>query len=320
MKHGWLILLPALGLATLDARAQTWPTKPLRAIVPVAAGSLVDIVPRIVFEQLSVQLGQSIIVENRPGAGATIGTNLVAKADPDGYTVLVNSSAHAIAPSLHPNLSYDPARDFAAVAPLGVTPFVLVVPPASGFKTAGDFVAAANAKPGGANFSSLGVGTASHLSGERFRLSAGVQAVHVPFKGGPEAMTEVIAGRIDFYLVAIGAALPYIRDGKLAALAVNGARRSAALPEVPTTAEAGFHNAEYPTWFGLFLPARTPREIVDKLHRETLKALQEPKVRDKLAALGFDPMVMTPNEFDAFVQNEIAVNAALVKAIGLKPQ
>jgi tripartite-type tricarboxylate transporter receptor subunit TctC len=156
MKHSWLILLPALGLATLDARAQTWPTKPLKAIVPVAAGSLVDIVPRIVFEQLSMQLGQSIIVENRPGAGATIGTSLVAKADPDGYTILVNSSAHAIAPSLYANLSYDPALDFAAAAPLGITPFVLVVPPARGFKTVRDFVAAANAKPGASNFSSLG--------------------------------------------------------------------------------------------------------------------------------------------------------------------
>lgn len=318
MKHRWPTLVAALSLATLDARAETWPTKPLRAIVPVAAGSLVDIVPRIVFEQLSIQLGQTIVVENRPGAGATIGASLVAKADPDGYTVLVNSSAHTIAPSLFENLSYDPARDFAAVVPLGVTPFVLVVPPARGFKTAHDFVAAANAKPGAFNFASIGVGTASHLSAERFRLSSGVQAVHVPFKGGPEAMTEVIAGRIDFYFVAIGAALPYIKDGKLSALAVNSAKRSAALPEVPTTEEAGFNKAEYPTWFGLFLPARTPREIVDRLNRETLKALQEPKVRDKLAALGFDPMAMTPDEFDAFVLQDIAVNAALVKAIDLK--
>ncbi|MBR0875315.1 tripartite tricarboxylate transporter substrate binding protein [Bradyrhizobium tropiciagri] len=320
MKRIWMILLPVLGLATLDAQAQTWPTKSLKVIVPVAAGSLVDIVPRIVFEQLAVQLGQSVIVENRPGAGTTIGTGLVAKADPDGYTILVNSSAHAIAPSLYANLSYDPVRDFAAVAPLGSTPFVLVVPPGRGFKTANDFVTAARAKPGSFNFASLGAGTASHLSAERFRLGAGVQAVHIPFKGGPEAMTEVIAGRVDFYLVAIGVALPYIRDGKLSALAVNGSKRSAALPEVPTTEEAGFKNAEYPTWFGLFLPAKTPREIVDKLHRETLKAMQEPKVRDKLAALGFDPMVMTPDEFHAYVLKDIAVNADLVKAVGLRPE
>jgi tripartite-type tricarboxylate transporter receptor subunit TctC len=299
MKRWSLILLSALSLAPADVRAEDWPTRPLRAIVPVAAGSLVDIVPRIVFDQLAIQLGQTIVVENRPGAGATIGTGLAAKADPDGYTVLVNSSAHTIAPSLFANLSYDPARDFAAVAPLGVTPFVLVVPPARGFKTAQDLVAAAKAKPGAFNFSSLGVGTASHLSAERFLL---------------------ITGRIDFYFVAIGAALPYIEDGKLSALAVNSAKRSAALPDVPTTREAGFNNAEYPTWFGLFLPAKTPREIVDKLHRETFKALQEPKVRDKLAALGFDPMVMTPSEFDAFVAKDIAINAVLVKAVKLQPQ
>lgn len=309
-----------LGLATFDANAQPWPAKPIKAIVPVAAGSLLDIVPRIVFEQLATQLGQSIVVENRPGAGATIGTTLVAKSDPDGYTILVTSSAHAIAPSLYPNLSYDPSRDFAAVAPLGTTPFVLVVPPDRGFKTARDFVAAAHARPGSFNFASIGAGTGSHLSAERFRLSAKVQAVHIPFKGGPEAMTEVVTGRVDFYFVAIGAALPQIRDGKLTALAVNSFRRSEALAEVPTTEESGFKSAEYPTWFGLFVPLKTPSEIVEKLHRETMRALQEPKVRDKLAALGFDPMVMTPKEFDELVARDISVNAELVKAIGLKPQ
>jgi tripartite-type tricarboxylate transporter receptor subunit TctC len=322
MKLRCLIVLSALGLglATAEVRAEPWPTKPLKLIVPITAGSVIDIVPRVVSEQLSTQLGQSIVVENRPGAGMTIGSNLVAKADPDGYTVLATSSAHAIAPAIYPNLSYQPARDFAAVAALGTSPFVLVVSPARGFKTAGDLVAAANAKPGAFNFSSPGVGTASHLSAERFLSSAGVQAVHVPFKGGAEAMTEVMAGRVDFFFVALGAALPHIRDGKLSALAVNGAARSAALPEVPTLREAGFTNAEYPTWFGLFLPAKTPREIVDKLHRETLKALREPTVRDRLAKLGVDPMLMTPAEMEAYVEKEIAINAGLVKALGLKPE
>ena len=322
MKPLRLILVSALILpaAISKAEAQTWPTKPLRAIVPIAAGSVLDIVPRIVFEQLSTQLGQSIIVENRPGAGGTIGSGYVAKAAPDGYTILVNSSAHTIAPARYANLGYDPARAFVAVAPLGVSPFVLVTSPAKGFGTARDLVAAAKAKPGAFNFSSPGVGTASHLSAERFRLSAGVRATHVPFKGGVEAMTEVMAGRIDFFFVALGAALPHIRDGKLSALAVNGTTRSAALPEVPTVREAGFADAEYPTWFVLFLPAGTPREIVDRLHRETLKALQEPKVREKLAALGMDPMAMTPQELDAYVEKEIVSDAALVKAIGLKPE
>jgi tripartite-type tricarboxylate transporter receptor subunit TctC len=322
MKLRCLIVFSALGLglASPEVRAEQWPTRPLKVVVPIAAGSVIDTASRVVSEQLSTQLGQSIVVENRPGAGMTIGSNLVAKADPDGYTVLATSSAHAIAPAIYPNLSYQPARDFAAVVPLGTSPFVLVVSPARGFKTARDLVAAANAKPGAFNFSSPGVGTASHLSAERFLSSAGVQAVHVPFKGGAEAMTEVMAGRVDFFFVALGAALPHIRDGKLSALAVNGAARSAALPEVPTLREAGFTNAEYPTWFGLFLPAKTPREIVDKLHRETLKALREPKVRDRLEKLGVDLMLMTSAELDAYVETEIAINAALVKAIGLKPE
>jgi tripartite-type tricarboxylate transporter receptor subunit TctC len=320
MKPIYLTLLPVLGLGlvTIEAQAGAWPTKPLRAIVPVGAGSTTDIIPRVVFEQLSTQLGQNIVVENRTGAGGTIGSAFVAKADPDGYMVLAHGSALTISPSLYSNLGYDPARDFAAVVPFGITPSVLVVPPVRGWKTVGDLVAAAKVKPGALNFSSVGVGTATHLSAERFRVSAGVEAVHVPFKGGAEAMTEVIAGRMDFFFGPVALVLPQIQDGKLAALAVNGAKRSAALPDVPTTLEAGIANAEYPIWLGMFLPAKTPRDIVDKLNRETLKALQEPKVRDKLAALGFEPMVMTPAEFAAHVEKEIAVNAALVKAAGIK--
>jgi tripartite-type tricarboxylate transporter receptor subunit TctC len=310
----------ALGLllAAVRVEAQPWPSKPIKAVVPFAAGSAVDIASRAVLEQLSTQLGQSIVVDNRGGAGGTIGTALVAKADPDGYTLLATSSAHAIAPSLNANLGYDPLRDFAAVAPIGLNPFVLVVAPEKGYKTARDFVAAANAKPGTFNFASVGEGSASHLSAERLRLSAGMQAVHIPFKGGPEAMIEVMAGRVDFFLMAMGAALPQIRQGKLTALAVNSAKRSAVLPTVPTTEEAGYSNAEYPTWFGLFLPARTPREIVDRLQRETAKALQDPKLRERLATLGVEPMIMTASEFQTQVEKELIINAELVKAVGLK--
>ena len=242
-----LLSLLGFGLATMEARAETWPTKPLRVIVPFGAGSTTDIIPRVVFEQLSSQLGQSIVVENRTGAGGTIGTGFVAKADPDGYTVLVHSNAHTISPSLYSNLSYHPARDFAAVIPLGIMPNVMVVPPAKGWKTVGDLVAAAKAKPGALNFSSVGVGSATHFSAERFRRSAGVEAVHVPFKGGAEAMTEVIAGRIDFFFGPVGLVLPNVQEGKLIALAVNGAKRAAALPDVPTTLEAGFADAEFPS-------------------------------------------------------------------------
>jgi tripartite-type tricarboxylate transporter receptor subunit TctC len=318
-----ICLLAALGLAfaTTKVEAQTWPTKPLRAIVPVAAGSTTDIVPRVVFEQLSRQLGQKIIVENRSGAGGTTGAAFVAKADPDGYTLLAHGGAHTIAPALYPNLSYHPARDFAAVVPLGTSPNVLVVSPARGFKTVDDLVAAAKARPGGFNFSSVGVGTATHLSAERFRLSAGVEATHVPFRGGAEAMSEVIAGRIDFFFGPVGIVLPNVRAGKLTALVVNGANRAAALPDVPTTSEAGLADAEYASWFGLFLPGKTPRDIVDKLNRETLNVLQEPHMQDRLAnTLGLDLMIMTPGEFDAYVLKEIALNAALAKAAGLKTE
>ena len=322
MKLFRLLILPAVGIAlsAVDAGAQNWPTKTLRAVVPVAAGSSTDIIPRLVFEQLSVQLGGPIVVENRSGAGGTIGTAFVAKSVPDGHTILATGSVHTISQSVYSKLTYEPAHDFAAVVPLGISPNVLVVAPGKGFKTVNDLIAAGKARPGTLNFSSVGIGTATHLSAERFLLSTGVKAVHIPFKGGAEAMSELMAGRVDFFFGPVGLVLPQVREGKLLALVVNGAKRSAAMPDVPTTLEAGVANAEYPIWFGLFLPAETPRQIVDKLHRETYKALQEPKTRERLAALGVDPMVMTPTEFDAHVQKEIAINAALVKEIGLKPE
>jgi tripartite-type tricarboxylate transporter receptor subunit TctC len=308
-----------LSFAMTDAGAQTWPTKPLRAVVPFAAGSSTDIVPRIVFEQLAQQLGQTIVVENRAGAAGSLGAAFVAKSEPDGYTVLASGAAHTIAPALQPKLTYHPGRDFAAVVPLGISPNVLVVAPAKGFRTVGDLVAAARARPGALNFSSVGIGSATHMSAERFRARAGIDAVHVPFKGGAEAMAEAIAGRVDFFFGPPALVLPHVRDGKLAALVVNGTSRTPALPDVPTTREAGFQDAEYPIWYGLFLPAKTPRDIVDKLHGETVKALQAPKVRERIAALFVDPMVMRPSEFDAYVEKEIDLNARLAKAAGIKP-
>ncbi len=310
----------ASALSTATAEAQNWPTKPLRAVVPVAAGSSTDIIPRVIFEQLSSQLSQPIVVENRTGAGGTIGTAFVAKSDPDGYTILASGSAHTIAPSLYPKLSYDPARDFVAVAPLGISPNVLVVSPARGFKTVGDLLAAGKAKRGSLSFSSVGVGTATHLSAERFRVSAGIDAVHVPFRGGAEAMSEVIAGRVDFFFGPPALVLQQVRQGQLTALAVNGTNRIPALPDVPTIREGGFVDAEYPIWYGLFLPAKTPRGIVDRLHRATFEALQAPKVRDRFATLVLDPMPMTINEFNAYIQKDIAINAALVKAAGIKAE
>lgn len=317
-----LMLLPALGLglATMHADAQAWPAKPVRAIVAAGAGSTIDIVPRIVFEQLSSQLGQPIIVENRAGAGGTLAAHFVASAEPDGYTILVNSAAHTIAPSLYSNLKYNPARDFAGIMPLGILPQAMVVAPSRGFKSVGDLVAAAKAKPGALTFSSVGVGSATQMAAERFLASAGIKAVHVPFKSGAEAMSEVMAGRVDFFFGPVGLVLPLVRDGKLAALVVNGAKRSAALPDVPTTGEAGYADADYPFWFGLFAPAKTPRGVVEKLNREAQAALDAPKVREKLTAFGVDPMIMSPAEFDAYIRKDIVASAALVKSAGIKPE
>lgn len=307
-------------LAAVNVSAEGWPAKPLRAIIPVGAGSSTDIVHRIVLEQVSQQLGQPIVVENRLGAGGSIGTAVVAKAQPDGYTLLAHGSAHTISPALYKNLPYDAVRDFAAIVPLGSSPSVLVVSPAKGIKRTADLVAAGKAQPNALNFSSVGIGTATHLGAERFVASSGLQVVHVPFKGGAEAMTEVLAGRVDFFLGPVPLVLPQLRDGKLVALAVNTARRSATLPDVPTMAEAGITDAEYPIWFGLWAPAGTPREVVERLSRETFKALQAPKVRERLTALGVDPMPMSPDEFTAHVAREVSLNATLVRNAGLKAE
>ena len=315
-----LLAAAAFALVHVAAHAQAWPSKPVRVVIPVGAGSSTDIVHRLVLEQLSVALGQPIVVENRTGAGGTIGSAAVARAEPDGHTLLANGSAHTIAPALYKSLPYDAARDFVPVVPVGISPSVLVVSPAKGLKTAQDVVAAAKARPGALNFSSVGIGTATHLSAERFVSSAGIEAVHVPFKGGAEAMTEVVAGRVDFFFGPVALVLPQIRDGKLLALAVNGAKRSATLPGVQTLHELGYADAEYPIWFGLFAPAKTSPAIVDRLNRDTLKVLQTPALRDKLSGLGVDLMAMTPAEFKGHVEREIALNGTLAKKAGLKAQ
>jgi tripartite-type tricarboxylate transporter receptor subunit TctC len=306
-----------LGMA--QSSAQTWPTKPIRTIVPFAAGSFTDVLPRVVLDQIATQIRQPIIVENRGGAGGTIGTGTVAKADPDGYTLLATSSAHTIAPAIYPNLSYDTARDLAGVASLGLSPLVMIIAPSKGIRTVQDFVTAAKAKPGTINFASAGVGSATHLSAERFIASAGFQATHIPYKGGPEALTDVIAGRADFYFCPLGTALPQVRSGTVLALAVSTPQRAASLPDVPSTLEAGFVDSDYSFWVGVFAPVKTPREIVDRLHAETQQALQAGNVKARLSELGVDPMPMSPAEFDALVKKEIVTSATLAKAAGLKP-
>ena len=298
--------------------AQSWPTKPIRAILPIAPGTGSDVVFRLVFNQVSIQLGQSIVIENKGGAGGTIGANVVAKSEPDGYTILGHSTSHTIAPALYTQLSYDVTRDFAGVVPLGRMPTALVMAPSKGIKTIQAFVTAAKAKPGAFTFASAGVGSSTHLTAERFRLSAGFEAVHVPFRGGG-FRPEIASGRVDFGFSPIAVAVPEIRDGRLLALAVSSRERVSALPDVPTTLEAGYPNSDYALWLGVFVPVKTPRAIVDRLHAETVKALQTPALRDKLAAVDLEPMVMTPAEFDAFVRDDIANQGMLAKAAGLKP-
>jgi tripartite-type tricarboxylate transporter receptor subunit TctC len=305
--------------ADAQSGVQTWPSKPIHAVVPFGAGSATDIVPRIVFDQLSAQLGQPIVVENRVGAGGTVGTAAVAKADPDGYTLLATSNAHTITPAFYANLSYDAADDFAPVIPFGSVANVLVISPSKGFKTIQDLVAAAKAKPGSFNYASVGVGSATHLSVERLRISAGFEAVHVPFRGGPEALTEVMAGRVEFYFCPINTALPLIREGKLLGLVVNATKRSAELPDVPTTLEAGFRDADFPIWIGMLAPAKTSRDIVARLHSESVKALQTPVASERLAKAGVEPLIISPAEFEARIRKEIATNGALAKVAGVKP-
>jgi len=309
---GAALAMPALPRL---ARAQSWPAKPVRAMIPFTAGSTIDIVGRIVTDPLAAQLGQPIVIENRGGAGGSIGTAAVAKADPDGYTILINASAHSAAPAAYPNISYDPARDFSAVIPFGTVPNVTVVAPASGIKTLQQLVA--KAKAGSVSYASAGVGSATHWAAERLRVSAGFSAVHVPFRGA-EGLVEVMAGRVDFFCVGISAALGFIREGKLLPLAVSTPKRSRALPDVPTTLEAGYADSDYNYWMGMLVPAKTPREIIERLHQETQKALRLPSVTEKFAPQGIEPMPLAPAEFDALIKKEIDVNIALVKAAGLK--
>ena len=316
MPRVLLVSLVVLLFCRGDALAQTWPSKPIRAIIPFAAGSATDVIPRVVFEPLSAQLGQPIVVENRGGAGTTIGAALVAKAEADGYTLLATSSAHTLVPTVYPSAPYDTAADFAAVVSLGSGPNVLVVSPAKDFKTAQDLVAAAKARPGSFNFASAGVGSATHLSAERFRMAAGFDAVHIPFRGGAEAITEVLAGRAEFYFCPLGTALPQVREGKLLALAVSSPKRAALLPDVPSVVEL-FPNSDYAFWIGVFMPAKTPRDIVDRFHREAVKTMQLPNVKERLETLGMDPMPLTPAQFDAHVRSEIASTGLLAKAAGL---
>lgn len=298
--------------------AQTWPNKSLRVVVPFTAGSATDAVARIVTERLGAQLGQTFVIENRPGAGGTIGMGVVSKANPDGYTILVHSSSHTVTPSTYPNTPYDTMRDFSGITPLANLPNVLIIAPSKGLRSVKDLVAAAKSKPGTLTYASAGAGSATQLNAERFRLGAGFEGVHVPFKGTPEALTEVLTGRVDIYFCPVISVLQFVKEGRVLALAVGSSKRSSVLPDLPTTLEAGIPNSDYNFWVGMIVPAKTSRSIVAKLHQNTQKVLQTPDMIERMGKLGAEQMVMTPQEFDAYIKKEIGVNAELVKAAGIK--
>ena len=314
------VALLAVCTATAAGNAQNYPSRNITAIIPFAAGNANDITARIVFEQLSEAARPADRHREQPGAGGTIGVGQAARAAPDGYTILFHSATFSASYVTHKTLPYDTLNDFIAVAPVGISPSVLVAAPSKGYKTAADLIAAAKAKPGELNFASAGIGAASHLAAEKFIAAAGIKAQHIPFKGPVEALTEVMAGRIDFYFLPIAAAMPQIKEGTVTALAVSSDKRAPQLPNVPTTAEIGLPAAAYAFWNGVFVPAKTPREIVDKLHAETAKAVAEPAVRERMAKMGIEPLVMSQPEFDKYFKADVADTEKLAKAAGIEKQ
>jgi tripartite-type tricarboxylate transporter receptor subunit TctC len=309
----------AIVLFTVTAHAETWPSRLIKAVIPFGAGSAADVVPRVVFDRLAAELGQAIVVENRPGAGGTIGTAAVVKADADGYTILAQSSALAISPAIYPKLPFDITRDLSSALMIGVSANVMIVPVSRPWKTVQDFIADAKARPGAIVFGSVGIGSAVHISAEKFRLAAGIEITHVPYRGGAEVIADILGGRIDFYFCPLATALPLIKEGRVHALVISTPKRVTDLPDVPTPAEAGLKNAESAFWLGVFMPAKTPRDIIDRFHDAGIKLLAEPSMQESLMKLGVEPFPMAPAEMDAFVAREIAENIEVIKAAGIKP-
>jgi tripartite-type tricarboxylate transporter receptor subunit TctC len=301
------------------AQAEDWPSHLIKATIPFGAGSATDVVPRLVFDRLSAELGQSIVVENRPGAGGTLGTALVVKAAPDGYSILAHSSALTIAPAIFPDLTFDATKDLASALMIGASANVMIVPASRPWKTVQEFIADAKAKPGSISFGSVGTGSAVHISAEKFRLAAGFEATHVPYRGGAEVIADILGGRVDFYFCPLATALPLIRAGQVRALVVSTPKRVADLPDVPTPPEIGLKDADSTIWFGVFMPSTTPRDIVDKFHAAGLKVLADPAMQASLKQLGVEALPMTSAEMDAFIGRETAVNLAVIKAAGIKP-
>ncbi|HTQ01680.1 MAG TPA: tripartite tricarboxylate transporter substrate binding protein [Casimicrobiaceae bacterium] len=314
------LLVAALALGASTSFAQSYPTKPVHMIISFTPGSSTDIVGRIVAAKLSEYWGQPVVAENRPGAGGSIGSAVVAKAEPDGYTLLVNSNAHCVNPAIYAKLPYNTTKDFVDIAPLATQPNVLTVLPSGPYKTLGDLVAAAKAKPGALNIGHAGIGSGTHLNTEKFLAATHVQMLQVPFKGTPEVIAAMLSGNVDAYWAPISAAMGSIRGGKLRPLAVSTAKRNPQLPDVPTTAEAGAAGAEAPLWFGLWGPAGMPADVVSKINADVRRALADATVKERLVNGGNDVMDMSPADFAKFVRSEIDDYARVLAAAGVKPQ
>ncbi len=302
------------------AFAQDYPAKPVRVIVPFTEGSATDLLARAVSQKLSELWNQPVAIDNLGGAGGVVGTDAVSKAPRDGYTLLIHSSAHAMSTVIYAKLPYDPVKDFTGIAPLAKQPFVLVTGLSAGVKTISELVAAAKAKPGQLKFGSAGTGSGTHFAAEQFKIVTGVDVVHVPYKGGPEANAATMTGQVTYWLAPLAMALKPVREGKLIALCVTGPRRYDGLPSVPTIAEAGVTGFVETNWWGLWAPANVPARVADKLAKDVARALAAPDLREKLAKLGFEPMSMMSAEFERFVRSEIESAARIAKAAGIKPQ
>ncbi|OYY08112.1 MAG: hypothetical protein B7Y70_13055 [Rhizobiales bacterium 35-68-8] len=313
---GPLALAAALAAGHLPAAAQAYPAKPIHLVVGYAAGGSTDSVARLLGQKLAEELGQPVIVENKPGAGATIASDYVAKSAPDGYTLFMSTIANTINTTLYKRLSFDFERDFAPVSLVATVPNVLVVNPEVPAKTVKEFIALAKSKPGEINFGSSGSGSSVHLSGELFNMAAGVKLTHVPYKGSAPAAVDLMSGQIQAMFDNLSTALPFIKAGKLRALAVTSAERSPAAPDIPTMAEAGLPECEVLSWFALVAPAKTPKDIVDRLNAATVKALADPAVKQQFAALGADPVSSTPAVLADLIKSETAKWAKVVKASG----
>ena len=315
-----LLGAPAAGIAQKSDAAKTYPSRPVRIVVPFTPGGQPDIVSRLIGPKLVESLGQQVIVDNRPGAGSMIGSRIVASANADGHTLLSISAAHVVTPAVRANLGYDTLKDFSGITRTYNAAYYLVVPMTLNVRTVKDFIDLAKAKPGALNFTSAGTGSATHFGGEMFKSRAGIDVVHVPHRGIPEALNEVMTGRVHFFVAPFGSTIGLIRDGRLRAVGVTTERRARMNPEIPTIAESGLPGFRYDSWGALFAPAKTPRAVVNKLNREVEAAFRLPEIEKRLQAIGIEHVPTTPDQLDKFVAETLKQALALAQQAGLKPE